>query len=380
MFCFQIKEVSKKISIGIMYKSPSDQIYSQLKKPIGGIVDLLLPFPDPITAKDVIALAVEQFRKENEALNILLDYCTTNIGTSKQVLLDRFTSKTALDNLWNWLEESHNRNNLYLMTKIDPGTKKHDAQSSEIVQKEQTDEVTRSGSDNLEFLKTGVNNYLQTVSQKQGSNLEEKHIEEPGILPRSFSGEHFIDPVQDDHKELEELQSNIRVLYGEVKISIYDGKANISEIDKQSAFEYQQRFNPNFDSSLEDFQPTDWSYEISRIEMDCQTLLKTDFIINQVLGPMGQFVDEVKRHFIFPTLPKDFVAHSIVYNIDTLNGMCEGEFGIGVVPACGYSCNCEVEWFRDGEFYKAGRRLYFLHNVHRSEGTHSWSATVRCQN
>lgn len=126
-------------------------------------MELSLPYPSPITAKKVIALAVEQFCKDSEALNILMDHFTTKLGTSKQVLIDRFTSKAAVDNLWSWLEESHNRNNLYVMAQITQSLKKQETPLNDF---EQNEEFTRSSNDNFGILRKDLDNYVQKVSEK----------------------------------------------------------------------------------------------------------------------------------------------------------------------------------------------------------------------
>lgn len=344
----------KKLIVGWMHRSSLNENYLQMKKPIGGTVELSLPFPAPCTANTVVQQAMQEFCKD-PVVKLMMSNLVIQLGTYNGGTISAFKCEEAQDNLWTWLSEKNYRSNLYLMTmptekvsipKVADSSTDGTKEVNSISCKQS---ATASGSREVKFACNKI------IHQDFASNQIAKEDDKEQGSTMNFSGESL------EVVGAYESCDNFVVLYSRVVYSEYTHEPSISEVDKLMLFQVESG-EADFDTSFDKFQPSEYGYDVSRICKDDKILVETQFDVVPVEMEDLKY-HSVEKHYSFPSCPNNVAKHEVIYTPDYLHGFCEGEFGIGVIAACGYSCEAMVEWYKDGKLYNKGKRQYWIHNV-----------------
>lgn len=161
--------------------------------------------------------------------------------------------------------------------------------------------------------------------------------------------------------------NNVRVFYMYVRRSSYSNELSYIEYEKSGLHSRMLDDNCGEGPPIEYFHPLDHGYTISRIELIDQVLLQI------------YFEDDENRSIEFPSESKTSLEeHSIIYDLDRLQGYCDWKFGIGFVPSCTDACRPLFSWYKDGAIFKSMECLYWLDNV-KDDQPHLWSCIVTCK-
>lgn len=153
-------------------------------------------------------------------------------------------------------------------------------------------------------------------------------------------------------------RDDVQVLYHYVRVSKYSGEMSCTECRKRDLHAYflEEQFGDG--PAIERFDPLDYGYSISRIEKDDRILMQID------IG------SDSSRSFHFPGTEADTDDHVALHDVDELQGVCNGSFGLGFIPSC--TCRgSKFTWYRDGQLFKSGESLYWLDNVVLEAGRES---------
>ncbi|XP_031778120.1 uncharacterized protein LOC116416020 isoform X2 [Nasonia vitripennis] len=153
-------------------------------------------------------------------------------------------------------------------------------------------------------------------------------------------------------------RDDIYVLYHYVRVSKYSGEMSCTECRKRDLHTYflEEQFGDG--PAIEQFDPLDYGYGISRIEKD-----------DQILMQIGIESDS-SRSFHFPSTEAETGHHVVLHDVDELQGVCDGSFGLGFIPSC--TCRgSKFTWYRDGQPFRCGESLYWLGNVVLEPGQES---------
>lgn len=308
------KPKAKTLRIGWLHKEVGDRKFQRMKKPLGGVRRLKLDESSVYTAGQIRQMAIDQFADSLE------DRYSVQLGLfDGRVLTDFELPNGEVCDLWAYCR-AHNKTpyqlNLFILTH--PIYVSHADCAGE--------KLTRSRRRTL--IRTGE------------------------FVPRD----------------------DVEVLFHLARVSKYSGELSCTECRRRDLHAYflEEQFGDG--PAIEQFDPLNHGYSISRIQKNERVLLH--------IGIEG---DCMNRSFHFPSAEADDQQsatdrHVVLHDVDEVQGICDGRFGLGFVPSC--TCReATFTWYRDGELYRSGESVYWLDDIELAPGCEasSFYCVVTCQ-
>ncbi|XP_014233116.1 dentin sialophosphoprotein-like [Trichogramma pretiosum] len=166
------------------------------------------------------------------------------------------------------------------------------------------------------------------------------------------------------------LQDNVRIYYEYQRTSKYTNDRSVTEMEIDELLVRVREDNHGEGPEIIDnFDPLNYGYTISRLEVDGKQLLHV------TTEDDGRLSYEYHESVVDPE------PHSILFDTDVVSGACRGQYGVGVVLSCTHRCSPVITWYKDDAMIKEAEQMYWIRDVYDwlDDETHVWHCTIKCK-
>uniref|UniRef100_A0ABD2VY72 Tubulin--tyrosine ligase-like protein 9 n=1 Tax=Trichogramma kaykai TaxID=54128 RepID=A0ABD2VY72_9HYME len=166
------------------------------------------------------------------------------------------------------------------------------------------------------------------------------------------------------------LQDNVRIYYEYQRTSKYTNDRSVTEMEIDELLVRVREDNHGEGPEIIDnFDPLNFGYTISRLEVDGKQLLHV------TTEDDGRLSYEYHESVVDPE------PHRILFDTDVVSGACRGQYGVGVVLSCTHRCSPVITWYKDDAMIKEAEQMYWIRDVFDwlDDETHVWHCTIKCK-
>ncbi|CAB0042640.1 unnamed protein product [Trichogramma brassicae] len=167
-----------------------------------------------------------------------------------------------------------------------------------------------------------------------------------------------------------QLHDNVRIYYEYAKVSKYTNDRSVTEMEiDELLLRVREDNHGSSPQIIENFDPLNFGYTISRVEVDGKQLLHV------ITEDDGRVSYEYHESVVDPE------PHRILFDTDVVSGSCRGHYGVGVVLSCTHLCSPVITWYKDDVRIKGAEHMYWMRDVFNwlDDETHVWHCTIKCK-